>query len=724
MGTWGRLRPRAIHATVEGVELLYRPASSRWVRVDVRVGARSFVVRPVEARGIARADIDRLRRAVAGRMGHERRARPWIERAREAVAALATDPPVLPGSPTIALGEALAAGEHGRALALWDGLAAETSPADDPCDDPRLEALTIVAMHAFTGDRARANAALDTIASTVRDPADDADVGELYRLLGRHDRALEHLVAHGGRRVRDCAEIARLAADVGATAVGLAAAREMLRRAEDDGQRLAAIEHMLDMGGFTEAERALEALASSSTAAGVRLATVRLWRGAEDEALALCQELLAAGVDDPELQRTSGAATLLAGDPAGARTILQAVQPAPDDPRPSDAQSEAALWLARAELELRLETAYDTVSTCRFGDHPAWQLLRAWIEESADPQRVVASDTWFIIDRLLAQVLGGDWRPSDPPTQREVQTGFAAAMRRLGGNYGPRTMLLDPDAGPRWADEVQSPRRHAERMQARLPIDGPESVFAAFEREAASTPFFVTYCAEIRLWMGEYALALELFERVWEQTRTRWGYVGRGACLMHLERYDEALAAWDEGTRYYTFLDAEATHAYRGELHRRRGDFDRAIADLEHAVLHRPTRLGAWVDLVLARVGNRDLDGARRAATKAIALAPAMVGVASLALTRDDGQREADPLARALEPSTLPATFERLQAMMRGNRSSVTHTLVDDDGQLRIFPSDWNHHWRRYVGRLEDLVARLRDSAQVRAALDGSARES
>ena len=88
-------------------------------------------------------------------------------------------------------------------------------------------------------------------------------------------------------------------------------------------------------------------------------------------------------------------------------------------------------------------------------------------------------------------------------------------------------------------------------------------------------------------------------------------------------RHEVALEWWTRGDERFEMLDAESSWAYRGESWRRVGEFDRAVADLEHALTHRPARHGSRVGLARTqlqagrpdRVARRDDLSSRRAST-------------------------------------------------------------------------------------------------------------
>lgn len=756
MQRWPRgLRPHGVRGTLLGAELLYFVSDEQWVMLQVHApaGRGASVVQPWESR---HDDLDaqrRLARAVAAHLERDREASvPWLRASVHATSELAAL--MQPGEASVAgyantlrliglarelsagpanegagaelmdlvdgceaeLGPAmadevavagilmaLATGEHSFALASWARHGARLEARDDAA-----AALTRAVMQAFVGDRTAARSSADAFARLVRDFVDARAAGELYLKLGLPAEACPQFVrtATDVGTVHDHARVLRCANLAGIRTQASKAAAAMLAAAATADERLAAARGQVDAGAFEQAEATLELLLRRQpehAATRVLLASLLLWSGRDEKARAHAETLLEAGHDTCEVRRILGAAALLAGDiTAAVRFFDEALAH-----RPADAES----LLFSAEAKVRAKDypgAYAATRAWVYGDHPVWQLLRVLVEENTAPGEAIARDTWFIGDSLLTELLGDDWKPAgETPTTAEVIDAIGRALSTLGGNRGLRlTQLGTGGRGMRWIDEVESPRRRSERLMTRLPVLGADRLlaeFAALERRWPGVPFTVTYAAELRMWHGEYQAAHELFAAMWRQTRTRWGYVGTGACQMLLGRYDEALEDWRGGLEYYELLDAEATWAYRGELHRLRGDLDEAVADLEFALVQRPTRLGALANLALAHVQRGDEAAAGEAAAGLVRLAPAMVWLARA----DVGLEPSE----TLEVQDVEAVVERLLTMMRGNRSSVTHTLVDARGQLRIFPAHdlagFRHYGRRCAPFAEEHLLAL-----------------
>ncbi|EDM79862.1 hypothetical protein PPSIR1_22511, partial [Plesiocystis pacifica SIR-1] len=297
--------------------------------------------------------------------------------------------------------------------------------------------------------------------------------------------------------------------------------------------------------------------------------------------------------------------------------------------------------------------------------------------------------TRYIPKAILGELESDDAAAGPPPLR------FHRALARLGGNRSPRvTVLEDRPEGPRLrlAPELQSPRSEVEALQAQLRNRPAGEVLRALDEHAArhpDVPFGRSYAAELDLWTGDYARALERFDALWAETRTRWAYIGAGAAAMFLGDEDGALARWREGLRVYElYLDGEATHTYQAELWRKRGQPERARELLEHTLASTGTRLGAWINCALVGHALGDADLRARGLAFAQRHAPQLLWSAQRSVERD-----------AFHPGTRPAigdpaVLERALVLMRGNRSSGMHTFFDDEGRFRVFAHD---HARRYL---------------------------
>ena len=271
-----------------------------------------------------------------------------------------------------------------------------------------------------------------------------------------------------------------------------------------------------------------------------------------------------------------------------------------------------------------------------------------------------------------------------------------ALLDRFGGNRTDTLTILRRGGAPRPAHHIELPRTAVVHAQHRVwtePRAAVEARLDALQERHPDNPFGLTYKAEIALWRGEYESAKEQFDAVWRKYQTRWGYIGRGACRALLEEYDECLAIYAE-REPHGFLPEEATYAYRGEIYRRRGQWDKAASDLELAVRMRPNRVGAVLSLALLRVDQGRIDDARDLARTIVSSWPALVWEAYRSLGHAPAFTIPDELLGPL--------LARCLWSMRGNRSSYLLTFFDADGdwRLRPTPPSYLEEWRQRARRM------------------------
>jgi tetratricopeptide (TPR) repeat protein len=760
MRAWPRgLRPTSLCASRRGVELSYRvPASEpavddRWFRVVASLELRH--PSGMSVRGIPGPDgaaLDRLVKAVELRLRRSPPARVWLSRARELVDALAhmrafggegseSDAAIDEllacvaelrretqalspercreietilsragerlGAATVAelgVGLWLAGGAFERALDRFSRWREAIAARED-----RGALACAAIMSSYLGRVAHAQEQAKRLAAQARDAIDARHAGELLEQLRRPELAVDLLRmaasdAGGDAGLFDAhRRLALAAAAAHDEALVRRAAAAMRAHAQHPDQLLAAAVMQREGGEFLAAEATLEQLLGEhpdAREAALLLASSRLWRGDHAGAAELAQQLVDADENDRAALRTLGAARDLGGAPEQALELL-------DRALAIDAgDDEARLWRAEVLDHLgRYQQARADVNAVSLGDLPAWQLLRALIEEHANPGLRIEQDTWFIVDTNIRQLLG-DEAPADTGASHELAVAtIRRAIDRLGGNRSTRltTPTETEPVSLRWLDDVESPRRRAESLQLRatyLSVDEVLAEFAALAQAHPQVPFFTTYPAELLLWRGEYEEAFARFQKIWRATRTRWGYVGSGAAAMLLGRDEEALALWEEGKDYYRYIDAEATYCYRGELYRRRGELERALPDLELAVRARPARLGAWINLALLHHAAGREEQLREAVDHVEQLCPAFAWEAR----REVGLAGSlDAPAATLEPDTLAEWMSKLLELMCGNRSSGMYTIFDAERVLRVIPVAPAQLWREYGRRALSL---------------------
>lgn len=711
-----RLRPTSVIATTHGVESLHALPGGDWTRLRSRLGDRVVVVQVIGTAKEHAASASALAHEVAQAWSSASEVRGWLIRvgkyvrwlsrlrsfggtgvasgegldrtlvdlfgAAEGQASASTGPDLatFPGRTAEVVVEArivaaVARGDDARGIADWCRHRAAIGQRDT------VSALVCrVLMQQLCGQVALAQAALCQLSAIVSAPATARQVADFFMSLGRPESATAIYARIQGcdvnsRRARFDAtlRLATAAVQAGEQSTARAAARELWDLADSADERLDAAIQARDAGDFARAEELLATLVEGHPdhrGAMTELARLRIWRLAHADARPLCDALVSRDPVDSTAQRLLGVCKYLAGEPSAAAVHLQrALELDPGD-------DEARIWHSECLDALgQTDTAWREVGNVQLGDVLVWQLSRARIETRHDPERLTTQSTWFIVESNLRHVLGEVESREGAPSQR-----LKRALDRLGGNRAERATVVESDGSLRWLRDVESPRRRAERLQLEAVVRGVDAVvadFSALTSEHPSVPFFVTYGAELVLWSGDYERALEMFEGVWQSTRTRWGYVGAGAAAMLLGQYDRALALWEEGKRHYTYLDAEATYCYRGELYRRRGQLDAAEADLSLAVTHRPDRVGAWINIALLHAARGNVTAMREAVAEVDRIVPAFSAEVQAATP--------SAVARAdLDPATCTAQMETLLGWMRGNRSSVMYSVVDPAGQLRL----------------------------------------
>ncbi|MCA9692874.1 MAG: hypothetical protein KC636_24970 [Myxococcales bacterium] len=463
---------------------------------------------------------------------------------------------------------------------------------------------------------------------------------------------------------------------------------------EDPHERLAAARLAADAGAFRRAEAWLATLVEAPGAvvdeAAIELARLRLWRGDTDGAAALLGDRSRA--EDPRGARLLGASAVLTGDLRAAHAHLDHAL-ARD---PSDV--EALRWRAEAHLRARdLKAANAALDQSFLLENAAASLLI---------KAIVHLESRLIGPRVIAKLAGsgtyldGFFRQhihtlADPAATRaaledprELAAHLRSILARLGGSRATRaTLLTAPGAAePLVYAATASGRDDSANNLMRLAEDVSVvellSTFTALKRRYPESPHPYTYRGELLLWLGDYRGALADFNRVLRIAPTRWAYVGKAAALMLTGHPRRASWVSTKGVARFGRLASATTHVYRGELRRLHGRAREAIADLELAVHHKPARIGAWVNLALARVELGD-PGARAALDELEARAPAVLWESARSL----GER---PRARITTQDR--ALLERALVLMRGNRSSVIHTIFPPGESMRVIPAP--SRWR------------------------------
>ncbi|MCA9716227.1 MAG: hypothetical protein KC468_16215, partial [Myxococcales bacterium] len=282
------------------------------------------------------------------------------------------------------------------------------------------------------------------------------------------------------------------------------------------------------------------------------------------------------------------------------------------------------------------------------------------------------------------------------------------ALRRLGGNRATAATTVDA-RGVLHRLRTRTGARYSSRMALKTLVSlGPGGALrrldAACERYPRSA-LAVCHRGELHLWMGDLERARADFERSIAMVRgTRFAYIGLTGVDILEGAPARALETSARGVAVMRGTEGPAVYVYRGEALRLLGRREEARRDLVRAIQHHPTRIGAWINLGLLAADEGDAEALRRVFAQLSARAHGLLSDA--ARERDvtiwpgdhvpgpDGDALRGVLARALE-------------MMRGNRSSSTHTYFTRGGALRFTDSSPPC----------DAEVLARDLAQARAIL-------
>ncbi len=417
-------------------------------------------------------------------------------------------------------------------------------------------------------------------------------------------------------------------------------------------------------------------------------AQLALWSGALADARALADAIAAADADHPAADRLRGAVAVLEGRLEEAHAPLErAAARAPDEP-------ETAIW--RAELALRegdFEEAHallnHAVARADGFLFVAW-ILRALIvieETRADP-RPLGHNVLEEIRDVLLELLPDAQEVIDAGEPAPLRELLEAALRRLGGNRTTTATTVD-ERGALHRLRTRTGARYSSRMALKTLLSlGPtgarerlDAVCRHFPRSALA----VCHRAELHLWMGDLPRARADFERSIEMVRgTRFSYIGLTGVDILEGDPARALATSARGVEVMRGTEGPAVYVYRGEALRLLGRHDDARRDLTRAVHIHPTRIGAWINLGLLAAARGDATELRRVFAQVSARAHGLLS---------DAARERGvciwPGVQAPAPSddALRSVLERALAMMRGNRSSSTHTYFTREGALRFTDS-------------------------------------
>ncbi|WP_106395980.1 hypothetical protein [Enhygromyxa salina] len=756
------MRPRCAHVTRAGVELLLVRPEGGWAlvqcrRAGPRAEARTLAIDPSlaeRAELVARAFEHALGRSGSAALG-------WLDAAPEALAQIERgeaqlgdlsgrellellddgldDPELLvelsarSDSPLVAAAvvQRLVAREQlSAALTVWErGSEAIVAAAEQT---PSLLACATV-MESLRGDGVAATALAERLGERASDPALHEAVAASWIALRDPSAAAVHLRARAQIEPSVGAweylmATAALARDP--DLVVEAAARARALGADD---RAAHVRAMIQSGAFEAAEATVREQLDAepeSSALQVELASLLLRRVALDEADALAKKALSSTPELADAHAVRGGVAVLRSEASAARAHLdRALELEPEHP-------QARLWRAEAILKSEPEADPSTDPHLRLGhlanedlfgapfdDTALWQILFALVRSRIDPALALHGPLAYFHRALLRDLHPPELHEPALATDAGTVELLWQTLARFGGSRSaPFSMLASEGDEPSAPDlilceELASTQVQATRCQHRLLTTPVEQVLAGFEVLAErypDSPHPHTYTAEIELWRGNYQRAWELTDAMWTRTGTRWSYIGSGAALGLLGRHEQALERWRIGReRFKTFLGHEATYCHRGEVYRLMGRLDEARADLLQATRASETRVGAWINLALVMLADTDGEDALAPVLDQIdGLAPVLVWEASRAA--------ADTPAIRVDRRRPRPVLERALQLMRGNRSSVMHTFVDDRGRLRVTPDRHLEIWSRVAQRLRALPEHGLGSALLSDLIDAN----
>jgi tetratricopeptide (TPR) repeat protein len=549
-------------------------------------------------------------------------------------------------------------------------------------------------------------------------PAAAAPHDRATRILGEAgdlDGALHHLREAAARdpgSVDRCLREARLLIRLERLEEARTAARAALAMLPDSAAlRVEAATLLMDADAIDEAEVLLhQALVQDPAIVQARLllAQLRLWRGDARGATDAARNLLASDATIAAGHRILGAAHLLEG--RWVEAIAPLDQSLAVDPR----NAETLVW--RAEARLRLGQFREAASDAMAGAEASEVYVVATIVRLAAVLRSGEhvrdfSDIHDVLDKVSPGAAAGLERES----LDRILAVLDDCLRGLRGNRtaSSLTFVADGSSQLRRLRTAPPPRRQLIEAQGRVEMAGFEATIRGFDRffeKFPRSPLPACYRGELYLWSGDYEHArgdFELALRIKEPTR--WAYIGLAAVDLMEGDPERSLATNAHGLQRMGGTTGPTLFAYRGEAYRRLGQLDRAIPDLETAVRDRPLRVGAWVNLALARHAAGDSQITREIWERLRHTAPAFTcESAREAEMVDDKDAPLESIVRALE---------RGLVMLRGNRSSSCITWFNARNELRVrlhvVPFDENFV-REEARSIREALERLAGTRQER----------
>jgi tetratricopeptide (TPR) repeat protein len=214
------------------------------------------------------------------------------------------------------------------------------------------------------------------------------------------------------------------------------------------------------------------------------------------------------------------------------------------------------------------------------------------------------------------------------------------------------------------------------RVRDLLKSGGFDAAIAAHDAllsDFGHSPLVYSYRGELLLWAGRYDQAWADFDTALGlDVRTRWAWVGLGACELLLSQPRNALRVFEQAA--FHVQSGLTTHVYQGEALRVLGDRDRSIAEFGHALELHPSRASVHLNLIVEYAFRRD----RTRVAESLAALRRLVPGFRRALLRETATDD-DRLTMDLEQAV--AVAEDGLRMMRGNRSSGQVTWFEATGR-------------------------------------------
>ena len=715
------LRPQLCLATAAGIEMVYRSRQLGEARFLLRDAGTRCVVERTNARAdetgaaLATALAARARLLDAAGLRRLRSVFAWLEsddaarcpmdgRAGAELTLLRRLLAAIPPHADPALEKAgvspAAVAALGTAHLAREDLASALAAADR-VDATEPHTIGGVILLALTGRGVEASELLRASRPVTAPAVEHAWAQVAIRLQHWESAARSLRATVDPQRTDSLIAYANVSVEAGERDWASAAARRVLSLGASEEELLTALKTLV---AVDRADEALEAVADLDArgAAGSEVllyaAQVSLWRDRVSD----CEAWLARAERDaslrPWVQRTRGGLAVREGHYDRALALLEPVL----DAAPLD--RETTLWMGEAHLR-RGRIADGRAILERFdklvtGEHPVAKLLHGLSRLEEEHRFAAGSGRTLYIHRNIAfDALGR--RPHFTGAELDAERAFIwEAIEAFGGNRSDSLTLLDPRSGRlRSARDVLDPRVRVVAAQHRVLVADAGRVCALLDAqcdERPDVPYAHTYRAELDLWQGNYAPAARRYRQIWEETGTRWGYVGWGASLVGLGHFEEAIAVLDAGVEQLRgAIPGEATPAYRGAALRQLGRFDEALDELERAVALRPTRVGAWAELALTLRSLDRRDDAREAADRFIQDAPVLAWEAHRSL-------DLPPRVTPEEAHRWPV-LERGLELMKGNRSSHLLTFFDAAGRWRVMEA--HSHLERLVETARRVTA-------------------